>query len=277
QGIIHCDETGQFMPDAPVTYTDAAKILVCALGYTSEIEKLGGYPNGVRTAAVRLGILNGNEDGDEPITRGAAALMICRALKTEPFQQTLFGENSEFERGETLLSAYHEIDTVDGIATSVGGMSIVSESICDKSEIIIDGIRYECEDNYDILLGRNVEAYVKDDKLLYAEPKDSTIFEIPSDRYLYIKDGRIYYDGGGDKPRSVNVTANTRIVYNGRYKERIGTADGLKINSGSICFIKNGGNSADTIIIWDYKNYIAANSAPLSKGVTNRLDGSVFS
>lgn len=276
QGIIQGDETGQFNPNAPVTYTDAAKMLVCALGYTSEIEKLGGYPNGVRAAAVRLGILNGNEDGVEPITRGAAALMICSALKAEPFRQTLFGENSEFKRGETLLSAYHQIDTVGGIVTSVGGMSIVSESIADKSEIIIDGIRYECKDNYDILLGRNVEAYVKDDKLLYAESKNSTICEISADRYLYIKDGKVYYDDGGDKPRSVNVTANTRIVYNGRYKDRIGTADGLEINSGSISFIKNGGNSADTIIIWDYKNYITANSAPLSKGVTNRLDGRVF-
>lgn len=276
QGIIQGDETGQFKPDAPVTYTEAAKMLVCALGYTSEIEKLGGYPNGVRTVAARIGLLNGNENGDVPITRGDAALMICRALKAEPFRQTLFGDNSEFNRGETLLAAYHEIDTVDGVVTSVGGMSIVSEIIADKSEIVIDGIRYECKGNYDILLGRNVEAYVKDDKLLYAEPKHSTILEVSADRYLYIKDGRIYYDGGDDKPRSVNVTANTRIVYNGRYKDRIGTTNGLKINSGSICFIKNGGNSADTVIIWDYKNYIAANSAPLSKGVTNRLDGGVF-
>ena len=53
-GIINGFDDGTFRPDAPVTYEQALKMLVCTLGYEAYAEVAGGYPNGYRAQAEDL-------------------------------------------------------------------------------------------------------------------------------------------------------------------------------------------------------------------------------
>lgn len=53
-GIINGFDDGTFRPDAPVTYEQALKMLVCTLGYEAYAEVAGGYPNGYRSQAEDL-------------------------------------------------------------------------------------------------------------------------------------------------------------------------------------------------------------------------------
>ena len=58
-GVFNGDGTGNFRPTDNVTYEQVIKILVCACGYESEAQALGGWPNGYIAVAKDLGITNG--------------------------------------------------------------------------------------------------------------------------------------------------------------------------------------------------------------------------
>lgn len=81
QGLINGYVDGRFLPDNPVTYNQAVKILICALGYSEKAEKAGGYPYGYLLEAAELGISEKiTAEFENYITRGMAALLMNNAL-----------------------------------------------------------------------------------------------------------------------------------------------------------------------------------------------------
>lgn len=282
-GIINGDENKRFNPDSTVTYLEAAKMLVCSLGYAAAAETDGGYPSGYRTLAKRLALFDGLDisNEDAAMNRGDAAVMVKNALSAKAVYCVSFGDNARFKKdGETILSIYHNIQKDEGLVTEYGAMSIVSEGVCASGEAVIDGIKYSC-DNTEIgndaalggLLGRYVTAYTKDDRLIYAEPTASTVRRISADRYLKADSSKLYYEDDSGKEKTAALDPNTRIVYNGRYKTRIGLMSKINIESGYLELISNNGSTVNTILVWDFKNRIAANSARLEQGITDRQGG----
>lgn len=70
-----------FRPKDFITYNQAIKVLVEALGYGEAAEKKGGWTDGYMLMAAELGILKeGNNKGDAQITRGESALLLQKAL-----------------------------------------------------------------------------------------------------------------------------------------------------------------------------------------------------
>lgn len=88
--------TGQFKPDAPITYAQAVTILMRMLGYGDQ--QAGAiWPNGYLNLAASLGVTQGLAlSAHMPITRAQAAMLMSNALKTtasggEPYYMTLEG------------------------------------------------------------------------------------------------------------------------------------------------------------------------------------------
>lgn len=69
-----------FAPDDYITYQDALKILVCALGYKDMAEARGGYPAGYLTVAKTRGIINTDFLGSDYIPREKAAEIVYNSL-----------------------------------------------------------------------------------------------------------------------------------------------------------------------------------------------------
>ena len=81
-GIIQGYPEGTFQPNNPVTYAEAATMLLRALNYNKELEGLQ-YPTGYMTVANSAGILNNvsaNSSKDGAI-RGNVATMVLNTLK----------------------------------------------------------------------------------------------------------------------------------------------------------------------------------------------------
>lgn len=277
QGVISGDGSGNFEPDDEVTYIQAAKMLVCSLGYSVSAADSGGYPDGYRMYAKRLGIYDGLNIKDENsgISRGECAQMISNVLEAELIYQNSFGEGAEYvKNGETILHKYLGVDIVEGIINSAGGMSVISDIQSGRNIITVGDRTYNSAAfNAEELLGRNARCYVKDDDILYAEPRGSEITRINADKFIKLDGSKIVYEDSGEKEKNISVNANTRIVYNGRYKSRVGVSDELNLSSGYMDLIRNGG-SVDVILVWNYSDRIAANSARLSDKITDRLGGS---
>ncbi|MBC7765161.1 MAG: S-layer homology domain-containing protein [Hyphomonadaceae bacterium] len=72
---------GTFHPDDDVTYEQAVKMVVCALGFDPAAQELGGYPTGYTMLAADKGLLQGVVGaGAKPATRGDIARLIDNSL-----------------------------------------------------------------------------------------------------------------------------------------------------------------------------------------------------
>ena len=282
-GIVNGDENRNFNPEDNITYDEASKILVSALGYTIMAESDGGYPSGFNLYAQRLGLYDGIDDvtGDRNLNRGEAALMFSNSLDVEIVYQTQFGSDAGYTNdGSTILNKFHNIYVEEGIVTDVGYMSIYSEGNTSGNTFSINNNIYRFGD-YDMsdFLGLNAEVYVKRDgssaAALYAYAEPEQTFEISYNDYLRLEDNRVYYDEDGYE-RYASVTAETRILYNGKYMSRVGVTDELEFSSGFLKLINNDESGAvDIISISDYATYFVSSGSEISGVVSDRYLGGV--
>ncbi len=96
-GIVNGMGDGTFAPNHPVTNAQATKMIVSMLGYSIQVDHLGGYPHGYINIAKKLGITQGlTLDNDAPALRQDIAIMLEKALDVPLMVQTGFGSQVEY-------------------------------------------------------------------------------------------------------------------------------------------------------------------------------------
>lgn len=97
-GIISGRGGNKYDPDAKISYEEAMKILVAAMGYTPKAEQKGGYPYGYSKVAEELGI---DKDlffeGKKEAIRGDVMEMVHNSLDVPMLVQKVFGDTAEYE------------------------------------------------------------------------------------------------------------------------------------------------------------------------------------
>ncbi len=282
-GIIKGDENGFFYPENTITYQEALKILVATLGYTISAEESGGYPVGYNIIANRLNITNNIDlKYEDTINRGTASILLFNILDTEVISQTTFGnKNNRYQKGQnTILSLYHNIFKIQGLLTDVNGMSVISDSF-HKNKVVISDEEYSIGDYpMDNLLGHKIDAYIKFDKenvVLFAKPQlDSDEIILSPSNFYAIENNAILYTDEYGNDKKINFTDNTRVLYNGRYLTRMALLDNFEFTSGFIKIISHPyNNSADVILIDDYKTYHISADSKIGYSITDKLSGTV--
>ena len=105
QKIVNGYGDGNFGPEDNVTYEQAIKMVVAALGYTVVAESNGGYPGGFQIVAAQAGILDGITDGKAGVaaSRGVVAQLAYNALDVPMMAQVGFGDEVKYDYDNTLL------------------------------------------------------------------------------------------------------------------------------------------------------------------------------
>ncbi len=119
-GIVNGTSETTFNPDDAVTYEQAVKMVVAALGYTVQAEPLGGYPSGYLSKAAQLDLLAGVKAGGE-MSRGNMAILVYNALDVELFTKTTYGDEAyEYaaDESKTLLSYYLKVTKITDTVTA---------------------------------------------------------------------------------------------------------------------------------------------------------------
>lgn len=107
-GIINGTSNTTFEPNSNVTYEQAIKMIVAALGYNQEAQECGGYPNGYLTMASNLGITNNiSFESKKFATREDIALLMCNALNSKFYYIVFDGENIERMESDITLYELH--------------------------------------------------------------------------------------------------------------------------------------------------------------------------
>ncbi len=134
-GIINGMGDGTFAPDADVTYEQAVKMLVCALGYDAQAQKLGGYPKGYLTIAGSLRLLRSVVDGTvgKAANRGLIAKLVDNALNVEVVDPLTGKVSGSVTSTDRTKSDNGQVISINGTTLEYG-----EESPCKRNQIEID-------------------------------------------------------------------------------------------------------------------------------------------
>lgn len=132
QGLVNGYGNGTFGPEDPVTYGQAATILLRMLGYTSaEVGSL--WPLDYTDFADRLGLSEGLDlSAYDTLTRGEAAVLLCRAI-----QETVNGTGQPYYETIQGVASTAEAILLDTDASYGGGSGLLMAYLPDG-----DGITY---------------------------------------------------------------------------------------------------------------------------------------
>ena len=239
-GIVAGDGAGKFNPNATVTGSEAAKMLLVAMGYKSEVEGFTGanWALAVNTRGSQKGLYNGlNIVVDQGLTRDNAAQMVYNALdaKVVEYSYTLVTDGSSLSSSptlkndgtKTLLEDKFNAVKVEGVvvANEVANLEATSEkgSSLDngKTSLVItnadDQTVYTGTKTFAVStgmddLGRSVVIYVKKDS-------NSTKAEVLGSAITSI-DNKVVKDNSKDTIATVaddiklTLNSSTKMAFN---------------------------------------------------------------
>ena len=233
-GIIDGFPDGTFLPDNEVTYEQAIKMIVCALGYGVPAEgytQKGDWSSGYRTMASKLG-LNANAimtNGD-PAPRGIIAQLLFNALDIAPaVAVTDANGKTTYEASDTVLKEqnnYKSLKAVQIICTPEINLSETDQLIKDGYVRIKDskGKTYDMSVNgntgiYD-LIGRYVNVTYEEkskDFIIKSISDLSKTENISLDKIKSVSDGAIEYYSNDKYTTTSKITFKTpTVIYNER-------------------------------------------------------------
>ena len=278
-GLVNGNERGEFCPNDNVTYTDATKILVCALGYSVVAEDAGGYPDGYLNIGTKIRLNSGISAGrDDYLTRGAVALMLYNALDIEIMEPVSYGQEDLTYglSGKTFRSLF-SLDTNDDAVYMAKGivtadyytylLNPVSEIL--PGEVEINGRIYNIGNtNTGEFLGMEVEYYYKENGRANPTIISSRVTDETSVITLDAKEiekldasALTVFDKEKGKEADYKLSPSIRVIKNYQLLNApydFWSTDNLCKN-GFVKMIDNTGDKAyDLIVVEDYKSYRVA-------------------
>ena len=143
--IVSGDQEGNFFPDKTITYEQAVKIIVCALGYDVMAQSKGGYPFGYINVASEIGVTKGTTEkiGDEG-SQGLIAKLIYNALEIDLLKQTFSKDGVKVypQEGKTLLSERLKVIKSNGQLTATYDTGLYGKTTSNKDKVEIGGSVY---------------------------------------------------------------------------------------------------------------------------------------
>lgn len=272
-GIISGSGYDKFEPERAITFDEAVKMLVCALGYdTGELV----YPQGYILKASEIGLLKNL--GARDTSRGTMSMLLVNALDIPLIQLDLINGKFKYGKGDTILE-HREIFSGKGILTDNGITSYMGASNISKDSVCIDHVNYKSGiTSANQYFGQRVLYYYKevngDYELIYIRPTDdNTIYTIDSEDIdpLTTKQKICYYQN--DRTKNISVSPICNFIYNGKAYPGVTDVE-LIPKDGHITLIDNDrDNKIDTILITDYITVVAQYTSENTKTVYNMIDG----
>lgn len=265
--VISGTGDGRFSPESSVTYAQALKIMVCALGYEHKAILGGGFPHGYAAAAQSLGITDGVSAAYTDAISGRDFINIVHSsLFVDIFQQITYGENPGYGtvKGETLLSESMKIQYLEDIMVSANSVTdLNSEGTAGAGCVVAGGVKYLDPGAWaSPLVGRYADVFVKESDsgspktVIYAVPSSNDEGIVISYEDIEEIDGNVisWFNGTDTKKiklsDSANMTVNSAVSpYNPAYID-------TSLN-GSVLVCKSRGSSAyDFVAVTQYTNIV---------------------
>ncbi|MBP3448767.1 MAG: S-layer homology domain-containing protein [Clostridia bacterium] len=116
-GIVNGMGDGTFAPEAEVTYEQAVKMLVAALGYEMKAQSMGGYPTGYMMIANQESITVGTTNTAGGASRATVARLTYNAMTVPMMDQTSWGTDVKVEPIKTQSLLYTKLNALKAEVT----------------------------------------------------------------------------------------------------------------------------------------------------------------
>lgn len=261
-GWISYGET--FRPTSDITYPEALKIAVSAMGYDDVAKAQGGYPTGYLWVADRIGLLDRlSMSEDQYISNDELMILIENMLNAKVARVVGDGIMTTYDTEMTLMEYYYDIYKVKGIVDATKHSSLTSETKeFSKDMISINGVAYNFDGFGDDYLGYNVYAYCRDNietgtrEIVYLKPVKNEIYEYPTTDYAGFTKGNIEFEDRDSTYSAKHKVSDTYVlIYNGKkVTDKANVLNYLNNSNGFIKIIDNDDDAEfDIIFVYDYK------------------------
>ncbi len=299
-GIILGMGDGTFAPDNPVTYEQAIKMMVCALGYELAALSLGSWPDGYLAQAAELELTKNISvsETSAPATRAMVAQILFNSLEVKLAEKS--GEDSIKRTEKTLLKdklgyaqfknyMVTQVDGTDALAESSLRVRAGQLAFAQVNEVFSYNnllTKAEAKD----LLGKYVSGFYKigsedeTNALVYAKEvaaKSEEIVLLSEDivdfRSLEVE---AYVQKGKSDTEKYEIDSDALLMYNGSlYDYKSGSADERDLSAwldpdsdafvdGEVRLVESTGDRKfDSIFIEDYDIYVVKSAVQTSDAV----------
>lgn len=288
--IVNGYEDGTFRAKNTVKYSEAVKMVVCAMGYASVIEKTEPWYDGYLKVAQQIGILNGAYSAaEEPAPRGLVAQLIYNMNTSKKEISVIPNTGSGSGSGGNFILNNDDDDDDEyensGMVTAVFNQGVEGQASLSRDEIMIEDEVYKIgEYNIDNLykyLGYYIDVvYVEDgNKNIIKEILTDGLNEV-----IELKDEDIedvfgtyltyYKSETSNKVSNLKFDGDMKIIYNGVGVDGVNAAlteELLNIDNGSITFVDGDVNGTmDTAFVTTYETFFVSTSESVTKTVTDK-------
>ncbi|MBO5369872.1 MAG: S-layer homology domain-containing protein [Clostridia bacterium] len=243
-GIVSVGDN--FYPNETITYPQAVKMVIAALGYGAEATCRGGYPTGYMNMAHRLKMdVSYSEDN---LTVGMAVNLLgqmCETYVNNASGVSITPEGSEMimVQSDTFLYHYHNIYTVSGIveASEVSYLADSSEALSPLT-VRINGSDYVVSEGTECPLGYYAAAFVREtdssDVIIYTSLTQNNVTVITSENEPRQNQNYLEYLTDAGTQKRIKCDDYYSVLYNGKAFEECKPSD-FAITSGRIYAIDN--------------------------------------
>lgn len=214
-----------YYPERPVTYNEAFKIAVSAMGYQTEAIHRGGYPTGYLYYANSLDLNkgmdlvgNGNLSAYDFYTLlynmavGEVQTVYAITLKNDTFQT--------YHRRQSFVSAYWDLFQFEGTVRGNEASYLYDAQLRTREGYILIDEELYLADMFEYPLGCEVEGYAKvldDDSyaIIYAERMED-VLNINTDAQTILDGQTISYYNEAEKQRKARLDDGCAVLLNGK-------------------------------------------------------------
>ena len=256
-GIMNGVSETKFSPYTYVTYEQAMKTLVCALGYELAGERAGGYPEGYLNYGTKLR-LNKNVETFSDFTRGDIMQMCYNAMDVRPPK---INDEEQPTFREIHAGGYSGTYRSTGVVTANFATYLnAPNSSLENDEVEIDDKVYKIgKTDASLYIGQMVEFYavqdehgVMDTLVSIRAHKNSSVTELSWNDIVNTSLSEIVYRVD-EKKHKANING-AKIIKNGRVINFPTDAD-VSAERGSVRLVNySKDNVIDVVFIDDYKN-----------------------
>ena len=276
-----------------ITFLEALKIGVEAVGYGFKAELEGGWPYGYFAIGNQLKLNKGLQiDMDDTITYGELYIFLRNLVESDIIYQLSFGNDAEFYTGKnrSILTEIYKLYEIEGIVDGNEYTSLYDPEItCREGQISINGTCFAYDG--DNILGQKVRGYAsgyKDEyRIVWLEMDHTEIRTITSDDILYAENHSIGYQDENDRLKRAALENSLAVVYNGKADNTYSMEDFL-IDYGYIELFDNNNNGKyDVALVHEcsilyetnietYENYIQGENNGFLSLADNDLTYSIY-
>lgn len=279
-GIVNGYGDNKFGPEDNVTYDQAVKMLVVALGFENVAQRKGGYPSGYLAVASQYKITSGVKATAEA-PRATVAQLVYNALSTPKMDQTSFGTyNEKWEvldgkggRDYATLLTDRDIYIATGVVGAKDGDK-VAFTVTDNS----DDLEFKKGDTKNFYINgsyiedyknQNVDVYVEKNSndyyvLAVTSSADGETLTLNTDdiKEVDTANNKVTYYTSADSSntKTIKIDSSIRIEKNEKEEYASGSATNLQnilkgLDDAEIVFVENDGDSSyDAALITVYTN-----------------------